>query len=525
MIKRFFKLKHFKKIILIVLLANCQLPIISFAQQQEINPNGLNTFYYTNGKISSEGPMLDGKPDGYWKTYFENGKIKSEGNRKNHQLDSIWKFYNEEGVMVLEYYYKNSKKNGLRKNYDAKEKFLVSEENYVDDVKQDLSKYYFKNNLIKQIVPFKDGREEGQGFEYDTTGTIITLIDYRAGFMKKIEKINRRDKDGLKQGVWKEFYPNGFLKNECTYLDGKRNGYLKEYNGKGELQNTTKYVDDKIIENAPELARLDLKTIYYPDGSIKSTGTYKYGIPEGAIREFSEDGKIASAKIYKDGILAGEGIYDEANKEQGPWKEYHPNGQLKAQGEYKDGRRIGEWLFSYPNGKQEQKGKYDKKGKAQGIWKWFYESGNLLREENYLNDIQDGMMTEYSDSGKVITKGQYIDGQKEGEWIYELGDYKEIGKYKADRRDGIWKHFYTPSGKLRFEGNFIDGNPDGKHVFYYQNGKVQEEGKYLVGRKEGNWEYYGEDAIKLLTILFKDDVEIKYDGVKLKPTQAEVDKK
>ncbi len=497
-----------------------------YSQPQEASgQNGYTKFYYDNKTLSSEGTIREGKPDGYWKTYFENGQLKSEGNRKFFQLDSTWKFYTDEGNLVLEYYYKNGKKNGLRKNYDAKQKFLVSEENYENDIKQGATKIYYKSGQLKQLIPFKDGREEGQGVEYDTSGTIITLTEYRSGFVKKQEKINRRDKDGLKQNVWKEFYPNGNLKNECTYLNDLKNGYLKEYNINGNLQNTTKYNNGKLIEDAPELAKLDTKTDYYEGGFIKSSGTYKNGIPEGTFREFSIDGKITSSKIFKDGILVGEGLYDEANKEQGPWKEYHPNGQLKAQGVYKDGKRIGEWVFYYPNGKVEQKGKYDKKGEAQQVWDWYYDNGNLLREENYLNDALDGSTTEYDDAGKVITKGQYLDGQKEGEWVYEMGDYKEIGNYKGDRRDGTWKHFYTPSGKIRFEGNFVDGNPDGKHIYYYPNGKVKEEGKYTVGRKDGNWEYYNEEGIKQLTILYKDDVEIKFDGVKVKPTQEETEKK
>lgn len=508
-----------------VLLFIGELITLHLFSQQEINPNGFNTFYYSNGAISSEGNMRNGKPDGYWKTYFENGTIKSEGNRINYQLDSTWKFFNDEGILVLEYFYKNGKKNGLRKNYDPQEKYLLSDENYINDVKQGLTKFYFKNGFEKKSIPFKDGREEGIGFEYDSTGMIITILEYKAGFVKRQEKINRRDKAGMKYGVWKEFYSTGIVKTECTYSQNKKNGYLKEYNLKGELLNTTKYVDDELIENPPELARLEIFKSYYDDGSVKSEGTYRDGVPEGVFREFAEDGKITGAKIYKDGILTREGLYDERNKEQGPWKEFFPNGQLKGIGEYKDGMRIGEWNFNHPNGKQEQKGRYDKKGKAQGTWKWFYETGKLLREEVYLNDVRDGIMVEYSDSGNVITKGRYIDGLKEDEWIYELGDYKEIGNYKAGRRDGIWKHYYVPSGKLRFEGNYIDDNPDGKHTYYYPNGKVQQTGKYIVGRKEGNWEYYGEDGLKQLTILFKDDVEIKYDGVKLKPTQAEVDKK
>src|ERR1035437_9080575 len=189
-----------------------------YAQQEPPVQNGFAKYYYDNGVISSEGTMRDGKPDAYWKTYYDNGNIKSEGNGKFFQLDSLWKFYNDAGSLVLEYYYKNGKKNGVRKNYDANGKFLISEENYVNDVKQLNTLLYFKSGKLKQLIPFKDGREEGQGFEYDTSGTIITIIDYRADFIKKQEKINRRDKDGLKQNVWKEFYPNGNLKNECTFL-------------------------------------------------------------------------------------------------------------------------------------------------------------------------------------------------------------------------------------------------------------------------------------------------------------------
>ncbi len=515
-----------RKIILFIFLSNLAWSCTLKAQTQTgKDTTGYTRFYYETKNVSSEGIIRDGKPDGYWKTYYENGKLKSEGNRKNFVLDSTWKFYNDQGILVLEYQYGNGKKNGHRTTFDAKEKFMLSQENYADDVKQGSTLLFYKNGKQKQLIPFKDGREEGLGYEYDTTGVIISIVEYRAGFIKRQEKINRRDQQGLKQGVWKEFYPTGTLKNECTFSDDLRNGYLKEYAPNGNLLNTTKYVAGKVIENAPELAKLDTRTEYYEGGIIKSSGTYKNGVPEGTFREFSLEGKITDSKLFKEGVLVAEGIFDEADKEQGPWKEYHPNGQVKAQGEYKDGKRIGEWSFYYPNGKLEQKGNYDKKGQAQNEWKWYYDNGTLLREESYLNNLLDGPTTEYDENGKVVTKGQYTDGQKEGEWEYEMGDYRETGTYKADRRDGAWKHYYTPGGKLRFEGNFVDGNPDGKHVYYYPNGKIKEEGKFIVGRKDGNWEYYNEDGIKQLTILYKDDVELKFDGVKVKPTQEDTEKK
>ena len=511
-------MRSFLKIILLVF------PVALFAQSdQKVIPNGYNTFYYDNGKISSEGTMRDGKPEGYWKTYSSNGTIKSEGNRKNFQLDSVWKFYNEQGQLAFEYNYKEGKKNGTRKTFDTKDKFLITSESFQSDIKQGNTIVYYKPEKpnepekVKQIIPFINGKEEGIAFEFTPDSIIITITEYKMGFIQKEEKINRKDGKNLKQGVWKEFYPSGILKNEVTYSEDKMNGYLKEYSPAGSLLNTTKYIKGVLQINVPELAKLEMRTEYFDNGQAKFTRTYKDDVAEGIHREFSREGKVIGAKIYEEGVLTAEGILDTTGRKQGIWKEYYPEGQLKSQGEYLNSKRIGEWVFYHPNAKIEQKGKYDRKGKAQGSWKWFYETGNLLREENYLNDLVDGAMTEYSDSGKVVTKGEFLDGQKEGPWMMELQGYREEGSYKAGKRDGDWKHYYTDNGKLRFEGKFVDGEPDGIQTFYYLNGNIKQVGKYAGGAKEGEWKFYDESGYLFLTILFKNDIEIRFDGIKVVP--------
>lgn len=490
------------------------LSLNTMAQMDKVK-DGFNKFYDENGKISSEGLINEGKPDGYWKTYFNNGKIKSEGNRKNFELDSLWKFYNNEGIIVLEFNYKGGKKNGFKKSFDTKEGYLISEENYLDDIKQGPTNYYYKGKKIHQKINFDKGKEEGFAFEFALDSNIITVTEYKLGFIKKQEKINRRDKNNLKQGMWKNFYESGILKNECNYSDDKKNGFYKEYSLSGSLLNTEKYVKGELQKDVPELTKLDMKTEYYQGGNIKYYGGFKNGVAEGVHRDYAITGEVTNAKIYKDGVLTAEGILDDFGHEQGQWKEYHPNGQIKSKGEYKDGKRINDWVFFYSNGKIEQKGNYDKKGRAQGIWIWYYDDGKILREENYVDDLQEGIMVEYGDTGNVITKGNYIEGLKEGPWIYEIGDYKETGEYKLNKRQDLWKHFYN-NGALRFEGNFIDGNPDGKHKYFYPDGKVKEEGRYTMGVKQDDWVYFNEDGSLFLTITFKNDVEIKFDGVKVK---------
>ena len=127
-------------------------------------------------------------------------------------------------------------------------------------------------------------------------------------------------------------------------------------------------------------------------------------------------------------------------------------------------------------------------------------------------------MKEYSDTGAIITKGEYLDGEKEGLWFYEIGDHKEEGSYKSGRMDGEW-NFYYDNGKLNFEGKYIDDNPDGRHRHYWNNGKLKEEGKYIMGKKEGEWRSYTYEGTLYLITYFKDGAELKYDGVKIKPVQ------
>ncbi|MCC7303719.1 MAG: hypothetical protein IT233_13850 [Bacteroidia bacterium] len=496
-------------------------PCFSQGGGENTNPNGYNKFYYDNGKISSEGTLKNGKPEGYWKTYYPNGNLKTEGNRKEFKLDSVWKFYGEDGKLQTTITYREDRKEGVKISFDPEGR-MVLEERYEKNLRHGISTAYYPNGKIKSTVPFDKGKEEGTAFEYDGDGNVTRMVEYTFGFMKDQQVVNRKDGEGRKTGMWKEFYPDWKIKNEATYLEGKKNGYYKEFDTNGQLLNVYKYFMDSLIKDAPELAKLDVKTEYYEDGTKKYEGTFKDGKPEGIHNLFSPEGVVIKTKVYTEGILSGAGIMDAAGNEQGPWEEFHANGQLKGKGEYKDGKRIGDWSFYHINGKLEQKGKYDKKGRAQGVWKWYYEGGNLLREENYLDGQREGAMTEYSDSGSVITRGDFLEGMKEGKWEYCMGDYKESGEYKGGQMSGEWNAWFISNKQLKWKVSFVDGNPDGKYKEYTIGGQPLREGKYVMGTKDGDWRYWGYNeetgALEyILTITYKDGKETKWDNFPVKP--------
>jgi uncharacterized protein len=518
----------------------------AFMSGQQTNPNGYNKFYYENGKLSSEGTMKQGKPDGYWINYYKNGKVKIEGNRKNFLLDSIWKFYDEKGRITKSIEYKDGKKSGYTKVYDTTQK-VTSIEKYEQDLKNGNTIYFYPNGRTKSSVPYKDGKLEGTAFEYSKDSLLIAISIYKGGILQSYEKINQKDENNRKQGIWKEFDQHMVLRKEQKFNDDSLDGYVKEYDAKGNLLSTKKFNNGRQIMNAPEIANVEIYREIFEDGTLKYEGVYSDGVAIGThykyIRKLRCDSTVYlkddslmiygrrlicknvpipdSAIEYFDGIVVAFGAVDSLRNRIGIWQEFHHTGEFKAKGLYSGGNRIGDWEFYYASGKLEQKGRYDKKGRMQGSWKWYYESGNLWREETYVNGKREGELHDFTEEGKPLLTGNYIDDKKDGLWRYETEDYLEIGKYLNDEPDSLWKSYYMPGKIRKFEGAFQAGEPEGLHTGYFADGKKMYTGHYIGGMKDGDWKFYDEQEVNYLTITYKNDIEIKWQGEKIRPSYEE----
>jgi antitoxin component YwqK of YwqJK toxin-antitoxin module len=489
-------------------------------QAQKINPDGYNKFYYPNGKVSSEGYMKDGKPDGYWKTYYVTGVIKSEGNRSNYKLDSIWVFYNTVGDTLEKINFKYGKKNGYyyKYEYDVKNPgvgYIASKELYVNDKIEGKAYYYYDGKKIKRVINYIDGKKQGMAFEYDRNGKVSTILEYRNNYLISRQKINRENKKGLKQGVWKEFYPDGKLHYEKNYVDGKLNGYFKEYDTSGNLKFVIRYENGKVVNEQPnESENLEIRNEYDDNGNLIFSGPFRENVPVGIHRRYSPDGKVISSKIYDNmGNVISVGIVNENGEKNGEWKDYYSGGELKDEGKYENNNRTGSWKFYRKNGKVEQTGIF-RNDKYHGLWTWYYPDGNILREEEYFIGNEEGLSVEYSEAGDIIAKGEYINGEKEGKWYYNAGDQIEEGSYVTGLREGIWKYYYS-DGTLKYSGNYIQGMPDGRHKYYYPDKSLKEEQYYKMGSKEKTWKKYDTEGNVILTISYKNDLEKSINGVKV----------
>jgi len=314
---------------------------------------------------------------------------------------------------------------------------------------------------------------------------------------------------GERVGNWKRFFEDGILREETNYKNGKRDGINKEFYKSGQLKSKCNYKDN---------FRVGKYRSYYENGKKEAILKYKNQKLNGISKVFYNDGSLMKITKNVDGMPI-------------ELHAYYNDGSLKEiQGTDENGNYIskmysekGILLRSY----------YISKNKKYRESKGFYLTGLLKEEETSESDNNDrptkknvrkfnelGKLIEDYDfdgygSGKVKIYGDSLNetystirGQKEGlyESRYLDNQIAEIGHYKKNLKDSLWKSYYE-NGKIKFIGKYISARhgevKDSVHTFFYKNGNIQKiniyravKGMYdnLSTEKQGNWKTFFENG-------------------------------
>lgn len=185
-------------------------------------------------------------------------------------------------------------------------------------------------------------------------------------------------------------------------------------------------------------------TLFHSNGVVKEIFTVnKYGVKEGPIKYFDEQGRLRRTGFFETGEMVGQ------------WKSYHSNGQLEEVCQYElfsfhNSRKVGQNILYYENGQLYQILNY-KNGKLHGVWKWFNQNGQLHFIEYNKDGETVGKRKEWYDNGKLYSIEKYTrKGEARGKWkkYYENGKLKMKGRWRKDFEVGTWKYFYE-SGELK----------------------------------------------------------------------------
>ena len=153
------------------------------------------------------------------------------------------------------------------------------------------------------LIVYMKGKPRGKLLEYYKSGKL---------YIESPLLVN----DNL-NGVAKEYYENGHLKEETPYINDKRNGVEKEYYESGILKRETPYNNGKTN---------GIEKIYYESGKLKGEAPFKNDKESGVEKQYYENGTIWYETYY---------IGDNRN---GVEKEYYESGKLKTETYYSKGK-------------------------------------------------------------------------------------------------------------------------------------------------------------------------------------------
>lgn len=278
-------------------------------------------------------------------------------------------------------------------------------------------------------------------------------------------------KDGMLDGVYKEFFANGNLRYRIDYKNGLVNGSIKGF---------------------------------YFNGNLRDIQQQKNGEADGIAAYYSKNGKLEYKSWNKNGRSIKSISYDDQGRikyesisdgDDNISKEYDDNGSLITV-QYRDGKNynlLGE--AHYKNGKLDgirklyridDKGKSVllseqewKDGELNGVVKDYREKdGSLYHKENYINGMKNGTSVYYGDTVDDITgKDNYVNGLRHGHSVsYYKGKLYYEGNYVNDTMTGVMKHYNT-DGNLASE-SFYDGDGDRLLRKEYKNGQLIHETVY-----------------------------------------------
>ena len=251
--------------------------------------------------------------------------------------------------------------------------------------------------------------------------------------------------NGKRTGKGKEYngYAN-YMSFEGEYFNGERTGKGKEYHSKDVLEFEGEYLNGKRHGKGKE---------YDYDGNLIFEGEYLYGHER-------------KGKKYIKGILEFEGEYLFDRKWDG--KGYDENGNI---------------IYEIKNGK--------------GTIKEYDFDRRLIYEGGCLNGKRNGKGKEYKINfnkikDNLVFEGEYLNRKW---WTGKGYDANDNISFEIKEGKGYIKEYYNR--ELKFEGEYINGERNGKGKGYYIEEKEDEscgcyvyEGEYLNGKKNGKGKKY-----------------------------------
>lgn len=184
---------------------------------------------------------------------------------------------------------------------------------------------------------------------------------------------------------------------------------------------------------------------------------------------------------------------------------YYPSGKVKGECFYKDGKIHGPSTFYSENGKVLAKGWFIENMK-QGKNFQYYSSENIYSIKRFKDGKNHGRQEYFYESGAKKTSMSFCDGRLEGDVIlyYPTGEGKRTVQFQNGLMNGF-ERMWDINGQLVLESEYFSNIPVGYSRSWYPTGQIKQEKKFYDSPENYDFTSWNEDGEITKKTLFMPD--------------------
>lgn len=174
--------------------------------------------FYESGKRKYIGHLTHGIKEGVWTWWYENGIKKDQCNYVNgKEIDTIFHWY----------------ENGKLKRFDALQKGKASSDNPCTVCCNRKTTIFHENGKLKETFTMVDNRFQDTAKIWFENGQIESITVW---------------KEGVQDGIFREYYSDGKMKTDAFFVDGWENGKVTQWDSLGKITKILYWKDRQIIK-------------------------------------------------------------------------------------------------------------------------------------------------------------------------------------------------------------------------------------------------------------------------------------
>lgn len=223
------------------------------------------------------------------------------------------------------------------------------------------------------------------------SGPFVSEADFKLGKLDGIWSVSGENqikivewhfRNGLRDGQWTWWYPNGELRRAVTFENGKATGVMLRRDAKGETIVEAEFVDGKAMIHKTEWHSPEQKAY---EGAYLAVGKE----PEPVF-----DWLKSVATVHQ-------GQTTTKYVKNGPWVAWYANGQKQVEGEFREDVPVGKFNWWYENGQKQTEGAYDNTGTQVGLWLSWHLNGQKESQADYLAGLMRGKFYRWRTDGQI----------------------------------------------------------------------------------------------------------------------------